>query len=98
MRDLRRPAITRPGRRKARWSLVHGWTRPPRRGKHHLDRQPGAGHYSCVDKAELSKSLAEAEWRETYNRYDAPALVARRRGAKSRRLKESLCRTQVQIT
>jgi hypothetical protein len=40
-----RPAITRPGRRKARWSLVHGWTRPPRRGKHHLDRQPGAGHY-----------------------------------------------------
>ena len=53
-----RPAITRPGRRKARWSLVHGWTRPPRRGKHHLDRQPGAGHYSCVDKAELSKSLA----------------------------------------
>ena len=24
----------------------------------HLDRQPGADHYSCVDKAELSKSLA----------------------------------------
>jgi hypothetical protein len=42
--------------------------------------------------------MAEAEWRAAYDRYDEQALVARRRGAKSRRLKESLCRTQVQKT
>jgi len=42
--------------------------------------------------------MAEAEWRTAYDRYDEQALVARRRGAKSQRLKESLCRTQVQIT
>jgi hypothetical protein len=57
MRGLRRPAITRPGRRKARWSLVHGWTRPPRRGKHHLDRQPGAGHYLDPDDRAFSSIL-----------------------------------------
>jgi hypothetical protein len=57
MRGLQRPVITRPGRQKARWSRVHGWTRPPRRGKHRLDRQPGAGHYLDPDDRAFSSIL-----------------------------------------